>query len=122
MNKYYDVECPYCGNKQNINHDEGYGYEEDEVYEQECPECEKIFIYTTTISFSYDVSKADCLNGAEHKMEKVWQANPPLFPNWKRCKVCGYEGKGKIDKDAFAVMTGEMTKEEYTKLKSTKEK
>jgi hypothetical protein len=50
-----DVECPYCGHPQNINHDDGYGYDESKTYEQECPECEKAFAYTTWIHFSYDV-------------------------------------------------------------------
>ena len=27
----YDVECPYCGAEIEINHDDGYGYEEDET-------------------------------------------------------------------------------------------
>ena len=25
---YSDVECPYCGAEQEINHDDGYGYDE----------------------------------------------------------------------------------------------
>ena len=28
-----DCECPYCGEDQEINHDDGYGYEENGVYE-----------------------------------------------------------------------------------------
>ena len=31
-----DVDCPYCKAEQDINHDDGYGYEEDGMYEQEC--------------------------------------------------------------------------------------
>ena len=50
-----DVKCPYCGLEQSINHDDGYGYEENEDHEQTCKKCDKPFIFTTTISFSYDV-------------------------------------------------------------------
>jgi hypothetical protein len=31
-----DVKCPYCGTEQEINHDDGYGYDEGKYYEQEC--------------------------------------------------------------------------------------
>lgn len=61
-----DVQCPYCGHEQDINHDDGYGYEQDRKHEQDCRSCEKTFIYTTMISFDYEVEKADCLNGSEH--------------------------------------------------------
>lgn len=63
---YNSEECPYCGEEQKIDHDDGYGYEEDEVYKQECADCEKTFIYTTSISFHYSTEKAECLNGGEH--------------------------------------------------------
>ena len=41
-----DVECPYCGTGQEINHDDGYGYEEDDPHEQSCPHCDKTFVFT----------------------------------------------------------------------------
>ena len=62
-----DVKCPYCGNYQQINHDDGYGYEEDETHQQNCQSCDKVFVYTTSILYCYDAAKADCLNGANHK-------------------------------------------------------
>jgi hypothetical protein len=89
----HDVECPYCEEKQEINHDDGYGYKEDEIHEQECPSCEKKFAFTTSISYYYDVTKADCLNGGEHEMEPVTHS-PPLWPDWVRCKACGHEDRG----------------------------
>jgi len=64
-----DVECPYCGKPQEINHDDGYGYEEDEPHNQECGDCGKVFAFTTSISFYYDAYQADCLNDGEHDME-----------------------------------------------------
>jgi DNA-directed RNA polymerase subunit RPC12/RpoP len=90
----YDVECPYCGSKEDINHDDGYGYEEDKKHEQQCSECGKNFTFTTSISFHYDAEKADCLNGAEHRMEKVCSTSSDIFPDWKRCKDCEHEVRG----------------------------
>ena len=42
-----DIECPYCGHEQEVNHDDGYGYKEDELHEQQCCECGKYFVFTT---------------------------------------------------------------------------
>lgn len=67
----FDVECPYCGADQNIDHDDGQGYEEDRIHEQQCDACEKNFTFTTSVLYFYEASKADCLNGGEHK----YQAN-----------------------------------------------
>jgi len=75
-----DVKCPYCGEEQEINHDDGYGYEEDGDYEQECEHCEKTFNFTTSISFSYDVY---CLDG-EHEM-KSWGSEHPDMWGCKKC-------------------------------------
>lgn len=90
----YDVECPYCGAEQDINHDDGYGYDESRTYEQQCDECEKNFAYTTTIHYHYEAEKADCLNGEPHNLEKVL-ACPDIYPDWVRCKDCGYQERGK---------------------------
>lgn len=61
------IECPYCGCGQEINHDDGYGYEEDTYHQQECHNCEKIFSFTTSIVLHYEASKCDCQNGGDHK-------------------------------------------------------
>lgn len=53
-----DVRCPYCNRWQEINHDDGYGYEEDQAHMQECADCGKVFIFTTSISFDYHAEKA----------------------------------------------------------------
>jgi len=84
-----DVKCPYCGEEQEINHDDGYGYTEDETFEQECVECEKTFVFTTSISFHYEAAKADCLNGAEHKY-KPTHTYPKKYTRM-RCVDCGHE-------------------------------
>ena len=88
-----DVKCPYCGKEQDINHDDGYGYEEDGNYEQECSSCDKTFAFTTMISFHYNVNKSDYLNGGEHK----WKPScgyPPLWPDARYCEDCGLREQG----------------------------
>jgi hypothetical protein len=64
-----DASCPYCGKAQEINHDDGYGFEEDRKHEQQCGFCGKYFTYTTSIHYYYETFKADCLNGSEHKFK-----------------------------------------------------
>lgn len=88
-----DVDCPYCGAGNDICHDDGFGYAEGVKHEMQCHECEKTFVFETSISFYYEASAADCLNGAEHNLVAVlnW---PNVFPNWVRCKDCGYEKRG----------------------------
>jgi len=84
-----DVNCPYCGAEQEINHDDGYGYVEDEVYEQECIECEKIFAFDTGIILVHKAWKADCLNGAKHKY-KPTHTYPKEYTKM-RCTDCDHE-------------------------------
>ena len=84
-----DTECPYCGADVNINHNHGDGYEEDELHQQECSNCEKTFVFHTSISYSYDTYKADCLNGAPHEYEKT-NTFPPEAARL-RCKHCADE-------------------------------
>lgn len=84
-----DVQCPYCGANQEINHDDGCGYAEDEIHQQECSECEKVFIFTTSIHFYYSADKADCLNGAEHDYQRT-RTYPPEAAKL-RCTICGEE-------------------------------
>jgi hypothetical protein len=82
-----DVNCPYCGAEIEIDHDDGRGYEEDRLHEQECPKCEKIFVYTTYVMYSYSVKTADCLNGGEHKW-KPTMTYPKEFTVME-CSECG---------------------------------
>lgn len=90
-----DVDCPYCGEAQEINHDDGYGYNEDRTYEQQCGDCDKNFTFTTSISFYYDAKQADCLNGSPHKMKPVISSAKDIWPDWKRCEDCDYEERGR---------------------------
>ena len=92
---YDDTECPYCEEGLDIDHDDGYGYEEGPLYEQECKYCSNIFTYSTSISYNYSAYKADCLNGGEHVLKKVVHY-PVSWPDWVRCENCNYEIKGKM--------------------------
>jgi len=86
-----DVECPYCGEWQEINHDDGYGYDESLIHEQQCRDCENSFAFTTYISFSYDAKKADCMNGEPHNFKPTCTA--PKYYTKMRCSGCGEERK-----------------------------
>ena len=83
-----DIECPYCGKWQEINHDDGYGYDEDELYEQECSECGKTFGYETKIIYSYSTKKLPCRNGEDHYLEDYIVYPSALGAGKKRCKWC----------------------------------
>lgn len=82
-----NVICPYCGAGQEIDHTDGYGYEEDEIFQQECENCEKTFTYETSITFSYDVHKCDCMNGGKHKWELM--KSIPICYSKMICYDCG---------------------------------
>lgn len=82
-----DIECPYCGKEQEINHDDGYGYEEDRIHQQQCDDCDKYFTYTTSISYHYDPSKADCLNDSEHTFKST-HTYPKEYTRME-CTQCG---------------------------------
>ena len=77
-----DVKCPYCETDQEINHDDGYGYEEGEDHEQYCTSCSKEFIFTTEISFSYQVM---CQKG-DHVMKRYRDKWNPM----SHCENCDH--------------------------------
>jgi hypothetical protein len=95
-----DVECPYCGADIEICHDDGFGYSEDQLHEYECHECEKNFVFYTSISIYHEAYKADCLNGAPHNMKPAI-AYPNFYPERARCEDCGHEENGPFDKAAY---------------------
>lgn len=83
--------CPYCDTKVRINHDDGYGFEEDETYEQECYKCEKVFTYTTMVAYMYSPQKAPCLNGEPHRWKQMIGVPEEYFENRERCEWCDEE-------------------------------
>ena len=82
-----DIECPYCNKLQKIIYDDGFGCSEDEVYHDECENCGKNFVFTTGIIFTHSSSKADCLNGEEHRYRPTC-TNPKEYTKM-RCADCG---------------------------------
>lgn len=87
------VKCPYCDELVTIDHDDGFGYDQDVKHETKCSNCEFFFVFTTYILFHYESHKADCLNGGSHNMQSVTHL-PFDWPNWKRCNNCDYEEQG----------------------------
>lgn len=57
------MSCPYCDEDVEENDD---CHKPDELYENECPHCERKFVYTLEYSKDYYPHKADCLNGDPH--------------------------------------------------------
>ena len=81
-----DVECPYCGSEQEICHDDGYGYSEDETHEQQCSSCDKYFAFTTSISYYYEAAEAPCMNGGDHDWKP--SSTYPVKYTKMRCSYC----------------------------------
>lgn len=94
---YYvnDIECPYCGVEQEIDHEDGYGYEEGQLHEQACSSCQKMYTYTTATIYCYEAFKADCLNGGEHIWKPKRGVPKEYFMGKFACETCEAE---KIDK------------------------
>lgn len=86
-----DMECPYCEAEQEVCHDDGQGYAEDERHEHQCSECEKTFVFTTSISYDYYPEKADCLNGGEHSL-KMSETCPQEYSKMY-CEDCDFKRK-----------------------------
>lgn len=102
------VECPYCEYEQEIDHEDGYGYDGDETFTQECPCCGKVFAYQTEILFSYNVHTCDCQNGEDHKWKLMM--THPKFASRMECTECG-ERRSLTEEERQKF--GIETKEEY---------
>ena len=97
-----NAECPYCGNEVEIDHDDGYGYEEDKLFEQDCPHCGKTFGYRTTLHYYYDAKKVPCFNGEPHKWKEI--VHDSTFYEWRKvCEYCGDYRYKLIDKTEHTV-------------------
>ena len=88
---FYDTYCPYCDEGVNIDHDDGYGYDEDVMFQQECGSCGKTFAYTSSMSWNYDPVKAPCMNGGEHKWRAMSGHPKEHFASRERCEYCDEE-------------------------------
>ena len=111
----YDLNCPYCDAELNVCHDDGFGYQEGVKHEMQCDECEKSFVFETSISFYYEPEKAECLNEGVHDYEPT-NVTPKCFTKM-RCNMCDYEreltDKERTDLDIPTI-------EEYYKSINTK--
>lgn len=81
------IECPYCKHE-NKHIPEGC-HNEDATYEMQCPKCEKYFVFTVFISFSYTSYPAECLNTDVHDFQ-LTHTEPKEFSKM-RCSMCGEE-------------------------------
>lgn len=85
----FDVECPYCGAGQDINHDDGYGYSEYTKHQQYCGSCNKTFGYTTSVILYYETFQAPCMNDGAHEWKLCLAA--PKEMTKMRCRRCDQE-------------------------------
>lgn len=83
----FDVECPHCGDGQNVSRDDG--IEDGLQFERECRSCETNYMVTAHISVSFSADKADCLNDGQHDYRRT-NTFPPQFERM-RCSMCGDE-------------------------------
>lgn len=77
-----DMECPYCEHSYEYCNDEPDSGQEHE----QCPKCNKWFVFTRDWDVYYNTAKADCLNGEDHKWRQ--QGYPHNNETLWRCKVC----------------------------------
>ncbi len=95
---YYDMQCPYCGADDDVCHDDGAGYAEDEAHQHWCGHCEKTYVFQTSIDFSYEPSKADCLN-TDDDLHDWKHIDDPWYPQKKICRVCEESSNGERASD-----------------------
>lgn len=85
-----DITCPYCEEEFDLCHDDGAYTDESDSEQWECPNCEKISMVRTSISFSHEAEKADCLNEeSEHEWKKQVGQPAEYFVDKYICGVCG---------------------------------
>ena len=80
-----DMECPYCGDQQEVNHDDGHGYAEGVKHHHYCTYCGKAFVFETFIHMAYEPARADCLNDGQH----VWTPTQ-TWPKHRTRMVCSH--------------------------------
>lgn len=105
-----DLECPYCETGLDINHDDGFGYEEGVKHQMNCSHCDKSFVFETSISFYFEPEQADCLNDGQHNY-KLTKTYPKEFSEME-CTMCG-DNRELTDLERKEFQIG--TKEDYFK-------
>jgi len=80
--------CPYCEKLNDIPDD---CHEQDEQFETECEECEKVFGFTVSYIRCTMEYILPCANGGEHDFKQIIGAPREHFVNRFRCSHCGEE-------------------------------
>lgn len=87
-----DVVCPYCEESFDLCHDDGAYYDENQREEAECPNCGKFVMIRSSMSWSHEAEKADCLNDGEHEWHKRYsEVNIKQVPGLaaeEECETC----------------------------------
>lgn len=87
-----EITCPYCDHEYDLCHDDGAFYNNDgEREKEECPECHKVFMVSSSMSWDFEAEKADCLNGGEHKWRQQRGGPPEHFIGRFECEDCDEE-------------------------------
>lgn len=86
-----DLECPYCEEEIDLNHDDWAYYTEDRWEKCECEHCWKTFMVYTSISFDHEGRKADCLNWQAHEWKPICWIPKAYFVGAVRCEHCDKE-------------------------------
>lgn len=85
-------ECPYC--EEELEEPDLDGCKPMEIYEDECPHCERKFGFTIEYSVEYSTHKAECLNGGTHDWNDILSYNKHMeeyYSVYRECKGCGKE-------------------------------
>jgi hypothetical protein len=97
-----DLECPYCEVELDVCHDDGFGYQEGVKHQMQCSNCNKSFVFETSISFYYEPEKADCLNDGEHEW-KPTNTYPKEYTRME-CVSCG-ESRSPTKSELESILT-----------------
>lgn len=84
-----DIECPYCEEYFDLDHDDCPYYQEDHGVETDCPHCEKKFMVWSSVSWHHSGVKAGCLNGSPHNWKERYPGSN--YKHLETCSVCGEE-------------------------------
>lgn len=89
-----EITCPYCEKNYELCMDDGWGCAEDQRYEEQCPNCEKKFIFYSSWEVYFSTYKTDCLNNlTEHQWKKI-PNHQTIYNDHQLCTICGEDKKG----------------------------
>lgn len=100
-----DITCPYCEKDFDLCHDDGAYYDENNPEQWECPDCNKISMVSSSVSWYHEAEKADCLNDGEHQWEQIHGAPEEYFIGMFRCSTCGEEESREPERRKKAIET-----------------